>query len=150
MHNVSGNRMDLRGRKNVADCIGSNVGLTPSYVRIAIKNAAGEIGGLDRVKIDYNNVGKAEQREVFQDLISQRPCADDQHTRRAKLFLVPPADQTKPAEAVIFFHRRPGGRQRLAHRAPAVISGCRRRMSPSFTAASARVCASWIWRPEFL
>src|SRR5258707_6199716 len=162
VHHVGGNGMDLCFRKNVSDCISSHVSFAPSYVGGAIKNAAGEVRSVDGIKIDDDNVGKAEKRQVLENLIAQRASADHQHARRAQLFLVPPSDKTKPAETVLVHadiptnipadgaNGRAGRRfQGLAHRAPAVISGCRRRISPSFTAASASVCESWTWRPEF-
>src|SRR5882724_8290651 len=113
---------------------------------IAWTCASGKIGSFNRIQVHNHNVGETQQGQVFQDLIAQRSCANHQDMSGANLFLVPPADETETAEPVL------GGRrsQRTIHCFPAVISGCRRRMSPSLTAASDSVWLSCTWRPEFL
>src|SRR5215469_163073 len=154
MHHVCGNGVNARFRKNVGYSFSRNIRFAAANIGSAIENAAREVGSLDGVEIDHYDIGEAEQRKVLENFIAQRACAYHQHMRGAQLLLVPPADETKATEAVIILHRmrRAAGRRchGLAHRAPAVISGCKRRMSPSFTAASARVCESCTWRPEFL
>src|SRR5436305_9779240 len=125
------------------------MGFEFAHVIAAIKHRAGKILLFDAIKVDNHHPLKAQQGQVFQYLIAQGAGPHYHHARLADLLLVPPGDQAQTAEAVLaHFRSRHRDLWLGAHRLPAVISGCKRRMSPSATAASERVWVSWICRPE--
>ena len=106
---------------------------------------------LDVIEVDDQRLAKTEQREVLEDLVAESTRAHNQYLGRRNRSLVPPMDQAKAMEAIfveIVVSNAHGLVLGGGH--PAVISGCKRRMSPGLTAASASDCESWIWRPEFL
>jgi hypothetical protein len=70
MDHVGGNGMNAGFGKNVSDSIGGCVGFATAYVSSAIKNTAREIGRFYGIKIDYNYIGEAKQRQVLQDFIA--------------------------------------------------------------------------------
>ena len=121
---------------------GGGVHFKVADVALAKQNGARKIRFVDLVHVHDDDVAEAKQREVFQDFIAKRAGADDEHARRCKLFLVPPGNQPEAAVAIFVEIALGNGGHGRARAQPAVISGCRRRMSPSCTWASARVCVS--------
>jgi len=66
------------------------------------EDGAREIGDFDAVQIDNDDVQEAEEREVFEDLVAERTCADDEHAGGANLLLVPPWDEPEAAITILF------------------------------------------------
>ena len=69
------------------------------FIRFAKKSRAAEIAEFDAVHVRDDHVAETEQREIFDDLIAQRPRADDEHACAREQRLVPPFDGFQPREA---------------------------------------------------
>src|SRR5437588_5009746 len=114
-----------------------------THVVAAVEHGARKVGFFNTIEINNDDSLEAQQRQVLQYLVAQSAGPDHHHACFADFFLVPPGDQAQTAEPVLVHL---GGRNRdlwsHTHRPPAVISGCKRRLSPSATAASARVWVS--------
>src|SRR6266436_3793335 len=116
----------------------------------AVKNRARKIRHIDAVGIDDYDTAESEQNKILENFIAQGAGANHENLAGRQLRLVPPRDQPQSAEPVFVQVAILNGEHGQGAAHPAVISGWRRRMSPSCTCASAKVCVSCTWRPEFL
>ncbi len=69
-------------------------------IPVAEEHRAAEVGRLDGVEIDHEQVPHAHQRQVLDHLVAERARADHQHLRVPDLFFFPPGDEFEGPQPV--------------------------------------------------
>jgi len=90
---VPGYCAHLDVRVQVTGTLGHGFGLVATRVRLAQQHAAREVVDLDHVEVEHVDRPAAEEREVLDDLVADRACADHGDARRGDLLLREPVDQ---------------------------------------------------------
>jgi len=81
--------------------LGRHDGLGPPRILVGEQHAARQVGVLDGVEIEDEDLADAQQSEVLADLVAQSPGADHHDPSATEALLIPPGDQTQPRIAVL-------------------------------------------------
>ena len=91
--------------------LGRHLGLRTPAVARTEQYRARQVGSLDQIEVDHEQLAHADQRQVLQHFIPQRPGADDQHAGLTQPILIPPRDQPQPRVTVVVIHMQ----RRIGH-----------------------------------
>lgn len=77
-----------------------DLSFAPARIALAKERRAGEVGGFDRIKIQDKEVARAHEGQVFNHLVAQSACPDDQNFGFFDALALPPGDEIEGAQAV--------------------------------------------------
>ena len=98
---VAVERLDPHVGIDLARPLGGDGGLRLPAVAGPKQDRARQVRVLDRVEVGDEDVADAQQRQILEDLVADRPRADQEHLAPREPLLVPPADQPESREAVV-------------------------------------------------
>lgn len=160
VNNVAGEGLGEDIGVDIFGAAGGDVGFVLAVIRGTVENGAAEVGVFNAVHVGDEETANAEEGEIFDDFIAEGAGTNDKDAGVGEFLLIPPVDEAQAGEAIVGggdveggVHgqgsKRDGGSRTGHHTCrPAVISGRRRMMSPSWTWALARVWVSRSCRPE--